>query len=605
MRKWDFYTTKEIKPKGWIKRQLEVQAKGLSGNLDKMYPDVRDSAWIGGDREGWERVPYWLDGFVPLAYLLEDQDMIARAKRYMDAILAAQQEDGWICPCKKEERAAYDSWAVQLISKVMTVYYECSGDERIPESLYRVLRNYYDLLASGEIRLFGWGEYRWFETLIAIRFLHKTYKEDWLLELAAILKEQGINFTDNEKYWKIPLYKVILPTHIVGITMMLKWEALGCELLGGDYKDLAEEYYSILSAYNGTPVELFTGDEHLAGLSPIHGTELCAVVEQMYSYEHLFACTGDHKWAERLEVIAFNALPAAISEDMWAHQYDQLSNQIACITFPGKAIFGTNHPNAHIFGLEPSCGCCTANFNQGWPKLTLFAFLHRGNRILNSLMIPAELKTQDVEITLETDYPFQNTANYTIRSKKDFVFEIRIPSFAENLKVNGKKECSRDLSFEIQANTETEISLSFETRPYFKERPHKLYTVQCGSLVFSVPVRYEAQMLEYVDKGVERKFPYCDYHYVPTSDWNYAYAKANLSVESGNISDIPYSMENPPVVVKAKVRKIDWGYEPGYDTVCAKTPYSRVPLTDAEEMTLIPYGCAKLRMTELPLIKAK
>jgi hypothetical protein len=27
--------------------------------------DVRDSRWIGGDRDGWERVPYWLDGFVP------------------------------------------------------------------------------------------------------------------------------------------------------------------------------------------------------------------------------------------------------------------------------------------------------------------------------------------------------------------------------------------------------------------------------------------------------------------------------------------------------------------------------------------------------------
>ena len=66
MKKWSFYTTNEIKPVGWMRRQLEIQAAGLSGNLDKMWPDVRDSAWIGGDREGWERVPYWLDGFIPL-----------------------------------------------------------------------------------------------------------------------------------------------------------------------------------------------------------------------------------------------------------------------------------------------------------------------------------------------------------------------------------------------------------------------------------------------------------------------------------------------------------------------------------------------------------
>ena len=71
-----FFTTNEIKPRGWLRRQLEIQAKGLCGNLDRVWRDVRDSAWIGGDSEGWERVPYWLDGAIPLAYLLEDADLI-------------------------------------------------------------------------------------------------------------------------------------------------------------------------------------------------------------------------------------------------------------------------------------------------------------------------------------------------------------------------------------------------------------------------------------------------------------------------------------------------------------------------------------------------
>lgn len=92
------YTTNELKPTGWLKNQLRIQAEGLSGNLDKVWPDIRDSAWIGGDCEGWERVPYWLDGFIPLAYQLEDEDLIARAKKYIDAIIERQQEDGWIAP---------------------------------------------------------------------------------------------------------------------------------------------------------------------------------------------------------------------------------------------------------------------------------------------------------------------------------------------------------------------------------------------------------------------------------------------------------------------------------------------------------------------------
>lgn len=65
----------------------------MSGHLDLIWPYIKESRWIGGSREGWERVPYWLDGFIPLAWLLDDEDMKRRAKRYIDAILDRQQDD--------------------------------------------------------------------------------------------------------------------------------------------------------------------------------------------------------------------------------------------------------------------------------------------------------------------------------------------------------------------------------------------------------------------------------------------------------------------------------------------------------------------------------
>ena len=113
--RYRFFSAGEMAPRGWLRRQLEIQAAGLSGHLHEVWPDVRDSAWIGGKAEGWERVPYWLDGLIPLAWLLRDERLKAVAKRYMDAIMDAQSEDGWICPCRKEERAHYDTWAVILI----------------------------------------------------------------------------------------------------------------------------------------------------------------------------------------------------------------------------------------------------------------------------------------------------------------------------------------------------------------------------------------------------------------------------------------------------------------------------------------------------------
>jgi len=604
MQKWNFYTAKELKPSGWLKRQLQIQAKGLSGNLDKIWPDVRDSAWIGGSREGWERVPYWLDGFIPLAYLLEDDDLIARAKKYIDAILAQQKADGWICPCTDEERLHYDTWAVQLITKVLVVYYDCSGDERIPQVVYRILKNYYDLLKNGNVSLFNWGKFRWFEAFIAIRFTYDLYKEDWLKDLAKLLKAQGADYSTFTEDWKRPINRWRFETHIVNLTMMLKSEAVSCDLLDADYTDTAEYLRSILDRYNGTVYESFTGDECLSGLSPIQGTELCAIVEQMYSYELLYAYTGDPRWAERLEVLAFNALPATLSDDMWVHQYVQMSNQIACEKLPGRSLFRTNNGEAHLFGLEPNFGCCTANFNQGWPKFALSAFMHSDNTVLSAVMLPSFLTTEDMHIALETNYPFENSAKYRITSQKDFTLLVRIPSFAKNVTINGKPAQCGEVALPIQGGEYTEIQIAFETAPYFKKRPNDLYAVRYGSLIFSVPIACEKKMNEYEHNGVVRQFPYCDYEFIPKSPWNFAFGENTLLVQTKGVGNIPFSSENPPIVVRAKLKQIPWGLEDGFETVCAKKPESLEPISDELEMDLYPYACAKLRMTELPLIKA-
>lgn len=603
MNRMRFFTANEIKPRGWLRDQLTVQAKGLGGNLDKVWRDVRDSAWLGGDAEGWERVPYWLDGFIPLAYLLEDADMKARAQKYIDSIISHQLPDGWLCPCDSDKRAGYDVWALLLLSKVLTVYYECSKDERAVYALYKALRNLRDLLKSGEIKLFDWGRYRWYECFIALEFLYSRFKEPWITELAGILKAQGTDYRSFEQRWQRPLNVWTLETHIVNLCMMIKAEAVSHSLLGTEYTDEAEHFYSLLYKYNGMPVGTFTGDEVLSGLSPIQGAELCSVVELMYSLEQLYARTGDKKWAERLEIIAFNALPAAFSDDMWSHQYDQQSNQIACIRFPGKPIFRTNSFDSHLFGLEPNYGCCTANFSQGWPKLALSAFLHGEHSITCAIALPTELCCETADILLETEYPFKNTFKYTVKAKKDFTFNIRIPSFAKELTVDGKQADSDMLSFDISAGEAREINIRFTVAPRIEPRPHGLNTAKYGSLVFALPIKYRTNMLEYELNGVERKFPYCDYEYIPESRFGYGFADKSLALREGAVSDIPFSSQQPPLILKANLAKIDWGFEDGYDTVCARLPRSRKALSEHETVELYPYGCAKLRMTEMPFVE--
>jgi hypothetical protein len=67
-----------VQPTGWLREQLALQASGLSGHLPFFWPDVMNSSWMGGrgDTGLHERTPYWLNGFIPLAYQLQDPSLI-------------------------------------------------------------------------------------------------------------------------------------------------------------------------------------------------------------------------------------------------------------------------------------------------------------------------------------------------------------------------------------------------------------------------------------------------------------------------------------------------------------------------------------------------
>lgn len=596
----------EIRPEGWLLRQLRMQADGLCGNLDRIWPDIRDSAWIGGDREGWERVPYWLDGFIPLAYLLEDGDMKRRADLYIGAILDRQQADGWICPCGPKERKTYDVWAHFLIGKVLALYCTFTDSARAKEGLYRSMQCLDRMLRAGEITLFDWGKFRWFECLIPIGFLYEDCREEWLLELARMLRDQGADYPSYIESWKRPMNQWTFHTHVVNLAMMLKYEAVCCSLFGETYRNRAEELWQVLEEYNGTAVGTFMGDECLSGIANNQGTELCGVVELMYSCELLFAATGDCVWARRLERIAFNALPAALSDDMWTHQYDQMVNQIACIRFPGKPIFRTNGADSHLFGLEPNFGCCTANFGQGWPKLAMNAFLRADDGVVCS-MLPARLHTvigdTRVCIAAKSEYPFRFSCKYVVRVQKPvrFALKIRIPEWAKECRVDGRPvELTGFYTIEKEWSGEEAVSVCCTDAPRLVKQRSGLWSAEYGPLVFALPVRAQYRKLEYEQDGVERRFPYCDYELLPQSEWRYGFDGGPLTVCLQEGDEIPFSSICPSVTLKAGLCPVEWEFADGYDSVCAKMPVSASAAGRAEEMQLYPYGCAKLRMTEMP-----
>src|SRR5574344_2600639 len=84
-----------VKPDGWLRSQLKVQARGLTGHLDEFWDSLFSSAWKGLDGDAWERGPYYLDGLVPLAYLLDDQRLISKIQPYIEYMLMTRQNTGW------------------------------------------------------------------------------------------------------------------------------------------------------------------------------------------------------------------------------------------------------------------------------------------------------------------------------------------------------------------------------------------------------------------------------------------------------------------------------------------------------------------------------
>jgi hypothetical protein len=611
-------TVNEIKPRGWLLEQLKIQAAGLSGNLDRFWPDIKDSRWIGGSADGWERVPYWLDGFIPLAWLLDDNDLKARAQHYIDYMIDHQAPDGWICPESGGERHHYDMWAHFLVLKVLIVYHDATGDERIQEVVRRGLLAL-DRHIDGTT-LFNWAHTRWFEALISIWWLHERIGEAWLIDLASKLPAQGFDWISFFKHWpyKNPDSKGRWSqmSHVVNNAMMLKSGALLWRMTGEqEHLDSAEHIVQLLDKHHGMVTGVFTGDECFAGTSPVQGTELCAVAEYMYSLEHLIEYTDHGRWGDRLEKIAYNALPATFSPDMWSHQYDQQVNQVQC-SRQQEPIFHTNNGESHLFGLEPNFGCCTSNLNQPWPKLALSTFLRSEGGLVAAVYAPGEVNTQmndsNVRVSLETEYPFRDTLHFTVETDREveFTLTLRIPEWADQatLTLEGRSTPAASGGYFRLRNKwagTTTFTLQLPMKPVIVSRPNELYAVTRGPLVYSLPIGERWEQTNCDVAG--REHPHCDYEVFPTTPWNYGLcllqgqSEPNIRFEERPIGEhAVFSPEGAPVVAHVSGKKVDWSLENGS---ASPAPRMQWVSDEAEELTLIPYGCTNLRLTEMPLVK--
>ncbi len=623
-----FLPLTSIRPAGWLADQLRIQANGLSGHLDETWDDVGpNSGWLGGTGESWERGPYYLDGLVPLAYLLDDQALKAKAQRYIDWTLDHQAPSGMIGPASND-----DWWPRIVMLKALTQYHEFTGDPRVIPVMDKYFKYQLSTLPARPLR--DWSKFRWQDELLSVIWLYNRTGAAYLLDLAHLLHAQSYDweadFADfkytervTAEYIKLDkgagLKDLALATHGVNNGQAVKTGPVWSQITASDTdRNAATRMISELNKYHGLPNGMFSCDEHLAGPNPTQGSELCTVVEYMFSLEQSLAIVGDPAFGDRLEQLAFNALPGTFTDDMWAHQYNQEPNQVECSLH--QKPWTTDGPESNLYGLEPNFGCCTANYHQGWPKFATSLFMLSGapdsdahDGLVAAAYAPCEVHTvlrgTPVHVVEETDYPFRGAIRLTINpaAPQSFPLQLRIPAWASGaaIKVNGELvPAPTPGSFARVERTwkaGDRVEIVFPMNPRVSRWFNDSIAIERGPLVFSYGIGEDWVKLR--DRGMT-----ADWQVFPTGQWNYALdvdeasPSKSIAVTESEVGKSPFTRQHPPVQLAVKARRLDqWRADDGAANVLPKSPVtSNQP---EETVTLIPYAAAKLRITAFPQCK--
>lgn len=605
-----------IRPAGWIRKQLQLEADGFVGHLTEISSFLKKdhNAWYsptGEGDNGWEELPYWLKGFGDLGYVLGDDRIIREARGWLEAIIASQRADGYFGPRSNltRENGKPDIWPNMLALNALQSFYEATGDDRILPLMSKYF-HWIQAMPEADLLLPDWQKIRGGDCLASVYWLYNRTGEPFLLDVAKKIHERTSDWTAGVASW-----------HGVDFAQGFREPATFFvqSKNEGDLRATDRDFDAMVAAYGQVPGGMYGADENAReGYSgPRQATETCAMVEMMLSDEMLMRYEGTVKWADRCEDVAFNSLPASMTADAKALHYLTSPNQIVADRVSKAPGVQNSGP---MFFFDPNDHrCCQHNVSHGWPYYAENLWMGTPDGGLAALLLgPCSVTSQvsdgsTVTIDEETTYPFSDRVVMRVHCKSGtkFPMSIRIPGWAvgATVKAAGGPPTSPiagsiariSRSWKDGDAVVVVLPMSIKLTTWVKN--DSSVSVSRGPLTYSLKIGERV-----VKTGGTEAWP--GFEIFPTTAWNYGLVldpKApsdafHVVTKPWPANDQPFEAESSPIEIVVPAQKIEEWKADSNGLVANLQPSPAVGSGPIERVELIPMGAARLRISAFPTV---